>query len=283
MSDFWRVFILLTAGGVIGGLLYRTSIFLSIANKITKNPLSNEQSSLSFSFANAFMGIGGAWVVLLCLLLTKRAPLGLETDQLLELFATSLVAGYTGNRIFLAGAGKLTKELFESTAKKVNTAQRSAHRSQIISETLAYLDQGGNQTSHQTRNFVALLQAELKRDPEFREIAILLARTLAELKGDRRSAIYVLQGFIATKRRSGKEDDENVADAFWNLANYFEEDFKLTGERDSRIEAISAMGESLRILPDYRANYIEDGDFKDLRNDAKAKKLLYLNPQKGAL
>jgi len=228
------------------------------------------------------MGIGGAWVVLLVLLLTKRAPLGLETDQLLELFATAMVAGYTGNRIFLAGAGKLTKELFESTAKKVNNAEKSANRSRVISEVLAYLDQGGNQTGHQTRNFVAALQAQLKLNPEFREIAILLARVLAELKNDKRSAIYVLQGFIATKRRSGKEDDENVADAFWNLANYFEEDFKKTGDRDSRQEAISAMGESLRILPDYRANYIEDGDFKDLRNDAKAKKLLYLAPQKAS-
>ena len=280
MSDFWRVFFLLTAGGVIGGLLYRTSIFLSTTHKITQNPLSDEQSTVSFSIANAFMGIGGAWVVLLVLLLTKRAPLGLETDQLLELFATAMVAGYTGNRIFLAGAGKLTKELFESTAKKVNNAEKSANRSRVISEVLAYLDQGGNQTGHQTRNFVAALQAQLKLNPEFREIAILLARVLAELKNDKRSAIYVLQGFIATKRRSGKEDDENVADAFWNLANYFEEDFKKTGDRDSRQEAISAMGESLRILPDYRANYIEDGDFKDLRNDAKAKKLLYLAPQK---
>jgi hypothetical protein len=282
MSDFWRVFFLLTAGGVIGGLLYRTSIFLSTTHKITQNPLSDEQSTISFSIANAFMGIGGAWVVLLVLLLTKRAPLGLETDQLLELFATAMVAGYTGNRIFLAGAGKLTKELFESTAKKVNNAEKSANRSRVISEVLAYLDQGGNQTGHQTRNFVAALQAQLKLNPEFREIAILLARVLAELKNDKRSAIYVLQGFIATKRRSGKEDDENVADAFWNLANYFEEDFKKTGDRDSRQEAISAMGESLRILPDYRANYIEDGDFKDLRNDAKAKKLLYLAPQKAS-
>ena len=158
MSDFWRVFFLLTAGGVIGGLLYRTSIFLSTTHKITQNPLSDEQSTISFSIANAFMGIGGAWVVLLVLLLTKRAPLGLETDQLLELFATAMVAGYTGNRIFLAGAGKLTKELFESTAKKVNNAEKSANRSRVISEVLAYLDQGGNQTGHQTRNFVAALQ-----------------------------------------------------------------------------------------------------------------------------
>jgi tetratricopeptide (TPR) repeat protein len=274
MFDFWRVVLLLTSGGVIGGLLYWASVYLSNADK-AGNASSNEwKASVPFCLANAFMGIGGAWAALLAMLWAKRAPLGSATEDLLELLATSIVAGYAGNRILPVVADRLTKELLESTARKVTTAAKSANRSRVISEVLAYLDLRGSQTEHQTKNFIALLQAELKQNPEFREAAILQARVFAELKKDNRRAISILQDFIASKRRAGKEDDENVGDAFWNLANYFEEEFRLTGEPKDRQEAISALRESLRILPNYRSNYLEDEDFKELRDDPEAKSCL---------
>ncbi|HEY5329128.1 MAG TPA: hypothetical protein VIJ79_04525 [Acidobacteriaceae bacterium] len=281
---FWLVVFEVSIGGAVGGLLYWTSGFLTSAQPVAKaDAPPSWKGDPSFCLASVFTGLGGAWAALLATLWANRAPLDLNTKDMLELLATSIIAGYAGNRLLPAVAERLTSELLKRTAANTQASAESAkveadsaRRSRMISEVLAYLDSKGNQTDHQTDAYVAQLQEELRQDPQFRQAALLLARMYAEAKNDYSTGIDVLQAFIDAKRRGGAKDDSNVADALWNMANYFECEFK-TGGKTNRLlrqKAIEALAGSLRILPSYRNSLMDDDDFKELIADPEAKVLL---------
>ncbi len=125
-------------------------------------------------------------------------------------------------------------------------------------------------------NYEKKLKAELKKDGCNRKAAILLARLYAELQKSRDKAIQVLDGFIKAKLANGAKPDSDVADAYWNIANYFEEEYRESGNADAtlRTKAIEAAGRSIAIVPGYLKNLWEDDDFKDLRESEEAKKKL---------
>ena len=274
MSDFWRVFLLLTAGGTIGGLLFWTSTYLSSINMPLGAPSNKWSPTALFCFANAFMGVGGAWAALLAMFWARRVPLGRTPTDLLELLATSIIAGYASNRIMPAVASGMTQQLLESATATAVSAAQSANRSRVLSEALAYLAPGASQTSNQTTHIIALLQAELKQSPESTESAILLARTLAERKKDSSSAINALKASTAANPSRTQSDDEAIATAFWNLAIYLEAEFQKTAQPQARQDAISALIEALRLAPSYRTNLAQEPALTGLRNDPSAKPLL---------
>jgi hypothetical protein len=281
--EFWRTVALIDVGGIVGGSLYWTSAYLS---HVVRSPddASIDQWSGSWQFwlANAFTGVGGAWAVLLAMLWASRAPLGSDAKEMLELIGTAIVAGYAGNRVLPAVADRLLKELIENAtkttmaaAKSAKTQADSAKQSRMVSEILAYLDSKGNQTDHQTDDYIAQLRATLSLDPTFRSAAILLARILDESKKDTAGAIEVLTAFIDAKSKAGGKDDSDVADAYWNLANYYEEEFKAGGGEDTslRKKAIDSLQVSLKILPAYSESLKADPDFQDLLADPASKSL----------
>jgi hypothetical protein len=274
MSEFWRIFLLLTAGGTIGGLLYWTSIYLSSGNAAAINQSATWRPTALFCAANAFMGIGGAWAALLAMFWARRAPLGSSTPELLQLIAVFIVAGYAGNRILPAVAAGVTQQLLASATETALTAARSANRSRVITEAIAYLSPGAVPTEHQTASVIASLQSELHRSPASKDVALLLARTFAERRDDNQGAIAALQSFIAARRAVHRNDDEEIAAASWELASYFEAAFAKTGDTKLRENAIAALAECLRIEPAYRSSLANAPALKGLLDDTAAKSLL---------
>jgi hypothetical protein len=308
VSDFWRCVLGVSVGGAIGGLLYWTSGYLTAvppqdaAEEVDdqeKKPEDESKPVLSpgwLGAANAFTGFGGAWAVALAMLWAKRMPVERTLLDELELLGTSIVAGYAGTKLLPMIADRLTKEFVEKSAKDaqkaaneavsgakqvaaavvhVASAATDAKTSRLITEAIAYLDSSGNQTEHQTADYVARLQDVLSRQPTLRQAAVLLGRMYAQLMRDNQKAIGVMREFLAAKKKAG-EEDEHVADAYWNLANYMEFEYAKSGSKDPalRTGAIDALAESIRIAPGYKADYLKDDDFEKLREDPEAKKRL---------
>jgi hypothetical protein len=308
VSDYWRIVLAVSLGGMLGGLLYWTADYLHAVRPETPPPgpdgagpkageakpwnfPGNAEYRWNFWFciANAFTGVGGAWAAALAMLWAKRMPVNkapLE-DQLL-LLGTSIIAGYAGNRLLPAVAERLTKELLDRKTEEAKKAAAvavkvgksteldaaSAARSELTSEVYTYLDVKGSQSAHQTLEYRDKLKAELKRNPENRKAAVLLARLYAELQNQEASATEVLEEFIRNKTADGQKPDTDVADTSWNLANYYEELFAKTGDPKLRLASIEAVVRAVAIAPGYLRNVKEDPDFESFRNDPEARKRL---------
>jgi hypothetical protein len=306
MSDYWRIVLVVSVGGMLGGLLYWTADYLhaimpkassagkdgvqSNAGEARYNPaLPVYRWSFWLCAANAFTGAGGAWAAALAMLWARRMPVDkapLE-DQLL-LLATSVLAGYAGNQLLPAMAARLTKELLERKTAEIQQAAAvavkadantelnaaSAARSQLTSEVYTYLDVKGSQSDHQTLAYIDRLKAELQRNPTNRKAAVLLGRLYAELEDNATDAAEVLEHFIRNKTAGGQTADTDVADTSWNLANYYEALFAKTGDRKWRTAAIEAVARAVEIAPGYLQNLKDDSDFESFRNDPEARKRL---------
>ncbi len=276
MSETFRIVVTVTAAGMIGGLLYATSLHLTRLRKGGVPPGWWTRLRSSESFPYAFIGAGGAWAALLAMLWAKRAPLDYIPEDILELIATSILAGYSGNRVLPAMADRLAKELLEKTARDAESAADDARSSRIISEVIAYLDDKGSQTGRQTSVYIETLKGVLKNTPGARKASILLARLYTEQQKKPQEAIKVLEDFIATRTSAGKPGDGDVADAYWNIANYYEQMFAAHPDQTNRKQAIDALAHSISITPQYRQNLMSDDDFKALRSDTEARTILNL-------
>jgi hypothetical protein len=284
-SDFWRVILLVTVGGSIGGSLYWTSGYLS---KVSKGHADGANDSWNASFwfwmANAFTGIGGAWAALLASLWAKRAPLGSTLEDTLELLATCIVAGYAGNRVLPAVADRLTKDLLEKTLQKTKAAAAEAQQSEVeakkssdeaviarkIAEINAYLASNAPATLRETTANIETLVGILQTTPTRRAAAFALAWLYWKIE-QRVAAIEVLRSFVAAKEANKTANDKDTADAYWNLAWYYEEEFTTSGQRSNRDAAVDCMAESLRIKPEYRKDLDDADEFSGVRTDLDAR------------
>lgn len=275
MDGAIRVVVLVTVGGGIGGLLYWTSLYLSSAN--AENPAGRAfPKTRAFCFAQTFMGAGGAWALLLAMLWGKRAPLNDNIEDALQMFAGSLVAGFAGSKLLPMVADQLTKQFLKDVQKNAAKSADRAARSELTSEVYTYLAPNGSQTVHQTKSYITQLRARLKQEPRDRKAAILLARVLSELQNDPKKSIDVLKSFIKAKLVKNASPDGDVADAYWNIANYAEQLYGVTKLREHREAAIQALYESTKTAPGYLDNLRADPDFADLRQDVETKKKLPL-------
>jgi tetratricopeptide (TPR) repeat protein len=294
--DFWRTVVLVTTGGVLGGGVYLASIYISSIESTVSSGSRKLQTGW-FRVANLTTGAGGAWAGLLAMFWAHRVPLEGYPAQMLELLATSILAGYAGNRLLPAVAERLTSEFLK---KSVETAKASAEhaktsednvkemaeitrRSALITESVAYLEKDSSHTVATTNQFIGKLEAELSWNPQFRQAAILLGRMYAEAKNQYDEAIAVMDRFIDAKRIHGGKGDDAVADAFWNKANFLEHQFKASGSANAELRkrAIQCLDESLKIHPSYLTMLQEDEDFDDLRRDPLAAKFRRLQELPG--
>jgi hypothetical protein len=275
MLEFMRVALFVCGGGGLGGLLYWTALYLSAASS-TEDTSRIFPPTRAFCLAQVFTGMGGAWAVLLATIWGKRACLAPTLEEELELVAMSLVAGYAGNRLLPLVADQLTKQIVKDAERRVAKSAMQAKRSELTAEVFAYLDVRGSQSAHQTLAYEKKLKAELKKDGSNRKAAILLARLYAELQRSRDKAIQVLESFIKTKLANGGRPDSDVADAYWNICNYYEQEYQVGDKSDPslRTRAIEAVARSIAIVPGYLKNLWEDDDFKELRESDEAKKKL---------
>lgn len=275
MLEFARVATSVCLGGGLGGFLYWTALYISAASSVEDTAKIFPRTP-SFCAAQVFTGMGGAWAVLLATIWGKRACLAATLEEELELLAMSLVAGYAGNRLLPLVADQLTKQIVKDAERRTAKSAMQAQRSELTAEVFAYLDVRGSQSAHQTLAYEKKLRAELKKDGCNRKAGILLARLYAELQKSREKAIKVLDGFIKAKLAGGAKPDSDVADAYWNIGNYYEEGFQEGGKADLalRTKAIEALGRSIAIVPGYLQTLEADEDFKALRESSEAKNAL---------
>ena len=173
-------------------------------------------------------------------------------------------------------ADQLTKQIVEEAERRTAVSAMQAQRSELTSEVYTYLDLNGSQSTHQTATYETRLKAELDATPENRKAAILLARLYGEVVKAPEKAAHVLEVFVAHKLAHGTKGDEDVADVYWNIANYNEQLYRMSAgaTRAYRDRAIDALRSSIAIVPEYAQNLLTDWDFQALRTDPEAKRKL---------
>jgi hypothetical protein len=293
-GQYWLIVFCVTAGGLFGGLLNWTAGYLSSASPVVDGTASQPptifRKGISFLVANLYTGAGGAWGVLLAMLWAKRAPVDAVLTDRLELLATSIIAGYAGNRVLPLIADRLTKELIEKAVEKTQAnadsaeasrksakesekmAQSSltaAQRAAKIAEINAYIARENKHSPGDSQRYIHDLEVMLNDDPYFRSASFALAALKWDL-GDVDAALKVLTDFITAKNQVNAGGGHDTADAYWNIAWYCEEDSKKTGDAERHQQAVQAMVKSIAI---------DDPGFAHLRAAAEIKRALGLDVQ----
>jgi outer membrane murein-binding lipoprotein Lpp len=117
-----------------------------------------------------------------------------------------------------------------------------------------------------TDSFIAQLEDLKKSFPANRVLNILLARLYAEAAEDNRKAITSLAEFIQAKAAAGQGRDAETADAFWNTANYYNQDLEKTHDPLLKAGTIEALRQSLARVPSYYVDLLNDEDFKEVKD-----------------
>ena len=98
-------------------------------------------------------------------------------------------------------------------------------------------------------------------------------RLWEEARYDRKKALDVLGAFIQAKL-DAKQRDEDLATAYWNAANYHEDDFREMNRPELRTQTVEALRKALEIAPSYLEELLRDKDFAGLRESDEGKALL---------
>lgn len=301
-AEFWLTIALTAVPGMLGGITNGVSMFLKQVKAEPKDwPPNGNLSVPAFFLAQALSGVGGALAALLATLWANRFPEAsqfFEAKALLTLLTTSYVAGYVANRLLpaiaeslyeqvskLAERARKTSEQAEEAKKagdeaseRASSAEANANKAVELATEMVrasgYLAAKDFSQPIATLTLVAKLAELMHSFPTNRTLNILLARLYAEAARDHESAIAVLTAFVEAKKRIGEDGDVHTADACWNLANYYEEKFKTLRDASLRIKAIECLTESMKRMPSYYMDLMNDEDFAELRKSAESATLL---------
>jgi hypothetical protein len=306
-EQYWLIVVCVTIGGAIGGLLYWTAGYIAVPKTgatADGKPMAEAlsagfRSGWRFAAANVFTGTGGAWAVVLAMLWAKRAPVDAVLTDRLELLATSMIAGYAGNRVLPAVAERLTKDLLNKAIKKTTEAAESAKDSQAkakqsqneakhslddakkagkIAEINAYIARDDKHTLKASLGYIETVASMLHEDPTYRPAAFALASLQWDLQGAD-AAVKVLNEFIEAKHKAGSGSDKDVADAYWNIAWYYWDAYNAIPDGEEKNEtqkneSVKAMLQSLKLKPEYKQALNDDEGFTELREDTSIKAAL---------
>jgi ElaB/YqjD/DUF883 family membrane-anchored ribosome-binding protein len=299
-QEFWLAIALTAIPGILGGVTYGASIFLKeIKAQRTDWPPSGNLSKLSFFAAQALSGMGGSLAALLVTLWANRFPEQFyEIKTWLTLVCTGFVAGYVANRLLPAIADSLYNRLkqlsdkadeagvkAEETRQAVNQAnervsaaeQKTKQAVQLATEMVRARDYlAGKDFAQRSKTMaqIATLTELAESFPTNRTLNILLARLYDEAVGDRQNAIAVLTAFLEAKKKSGTDNDADMADGLWNLANYFEVEGQQRNDPALRTKAVETIQQSLQLVPAYYSDLMTDQDFAPLTNSEEGKAML---------
>jgi tetratricopeptide (TPR) repeat protein len=247
-----------------------------------------------FLLGRCVVGIGGATAVLLASLSVNKFT-GSSDIDLLALSALCFVAGSIGYRLLPMVAAQLEKRLGEAE-RKVDRAVKEVEQnkgeiavtrdeanlqaklavsmaSQLV-EAFGYLE-NKDFSSSQTEKLINSMSSLLEHFPTNRPLNILLSRLWEDAAKNRQRAMQVLRAYVEEKTKIGQGTDTDVATAYWNLANYYEFDFKKTQDMQYRKEAIRALSKALEISPAmYLDDLSQDPDFGELAASEEGQKLM---------
>jgi hypothetical protein len=281
LDQFWLTLALVGIPGVLGGLTNAVSIFLpSAGGEGGKLPSSGDSPKRSYYLAYGITGFGGSLAALLVILWAGKFPGDIANLQaLLTLACMGFVAGYMANRLLPAIANSLYKKLTDLSERQDDLAKRSevgignaVSLSTELTAAREYLS-GESFVAGQTEKLIASLSSLVKAYPTNRPLNILLSRLWEEARYDRKKALDVLGAFIQAKL-DAKQRDEDLATAYWNAANYHEDDFREMNRPELRTQTVEALRKALEIAPSYLEELLRDKDFAGLRESDEGKALL---------
>jgi hypothetical protein len=291
MPDFWLTLALVGIPGIFGGL---TNSISAIVKPADSGSLKSDSATVSpahglgFYAAHAVTGLGGALAALLVILWAGKFPADLSDLQaLLTLTCTGFIAGYIAIRLLPAIADRFYKQFADlkeqqeqlkeqqtQLARKTDEGLKNAvSLTTELTKAIDYLSAGNFDAPGQTQKLIASLSSLAQAYPTNRTLNILLARLWNEALKDRQKAINVLENYAKAKLQAG-EKDYDLATAYWNIANYDEDDFKKAADPNLRAQAVAALRNALDASRAYLTEFQNDPDFEDLRKSDAGKKLL---------
>jgi hypothetical protein len=296
--QFWLTLALVGIPGVLGGLTNGISIFLK-----PEDADAEHLPKRSYYLAYGITGFGGSLAALLAILWNGKFPNPLvHVEDLLTLACTGFVSGYIANKLLPAIADKVQKQLTEVQQQQDELKQRQFQLTERHTELAKKSEQGignavnlsteltaawdylssGSFVAGQTGRLITSLSSLVEAYPTNRPLNILLSRLWEEASKNRKKALEVLAAFIQAKLDLG-QSDEDLATAYWNAANYYEDDFEETAIPELRAKAIETFRKALEIAPSYREELVGDDDLAGLRESDEGKVLLKdFNAESGA-
>ncbi len=299
-SEFWLAIALTAIPGLLGGVTYGVSVFLKEVKAQSKDwPPSGNLSKSAFFSAQALSGMGGSLAAMLVTLWANRFPdQFFEVKAWLSLVCTGFVAGYVANRLLPAIADSLYTQMkklaqqADATELKANEAKQVGEQASAQAATaeakvedavrlasemvgaINYLTAADFSQKTRTKEHIDSLSKLLKIFPTDANLNLLLARLYDEAEKDRAGAIAVLKSYVEAKAAAGEADDPKMANVFWNLSCYYEGEGRSRNDADLCQKAIEVMEQSLKCKPFYFRAFLEDEDFKAMRESKEGVEML---------
>jgi hypothetical protein len=267
--------------GILGGLTKAVSPYLNSERAAGEKA---KPQPWQVYFANAVTGFGGAMSAVLVTLWAKRFPkFPLDVEAYLLLFTTGYIAGYIANKLLPAIADqvydqltKLKKEQQEIAKQAKTDTQNSTNLSTQLTRAYDYLERKLF-FPDETKSLIQSLTELVAIYPDNRLLNILLGRLWDEAAHNRTMALEAMRRFIGVKLGMGQKDDD-LATAYWNAANYLEDEFKVSKAPELRSQAIEAVRNAIACAEHYRDVYLNDGDFEEIRGMPEGMALLQRSP-----
>jgi tetratricopeptide (TPR) repeat protein len=236
----------------------------------------------TFVWGRGVLGIGGAFAVMLAIIVAGRYKDEATAVNLLFLTSVCLVAGFIGERLLTAVAKKVEDQI-AAVDKKVDEKNQETQEYVKVQTTILQALQSLN-TGEYDQTIISQYIKDLesgRQNSRFRldrTLNMVLARLYADVKQDYDKAIAVLREFVKEKGKQG-QNDVNVSDALYNIASYLARKIKTVpagAKEELRKQALDALTQSVKIAPQNAKAAMHDPnqDFEIFYDDPDFKKIV---------
>jgi hypothetical protein len=291
LMHYWQALALAVISGLGGGFISAVASLLDPGKTEKGYEATNGVSLSVFIWGRGLLGIGGAFAVMLAIIVAGRYKDETTSSNLLFLTSTCIVAGFVGQRVLSAVAKRVEDQIADEVDRKTQGVRDAVEKvvEEKARETQVYANIGDNIIAAlgtlNTRNFDPTAIGQHIKDLEsarqlpayrtHRTLNIVLARLYADGKRDYDRAIAILTEFVEEKAKQGPPDID-LADGYYNIACYKLRKMLTTsgGAADElRAQALQALEASVRIAPQNAEDAVSDRDFDPIHQDPAFKKI----------
>lgn len=299
---YWQALALAILSGFGGGLISAVASLLDPGKTEKGYEATNGVSVGVFVWGRGLLGIGGAFAVMLAIIVAGRYKDDVTASNLLFMTSICVVAGFVGQRMLSAVAKRMedqiaqevdrkTKGVRDSVEKVVEEKARETEKvvEEKARETKVHVNIGDNILAAlgtlNARNFDPTEIGQYIKDlesarenPDYRTdrtLNIVLARLYADGRKDYDQAIAILTRFTEERAKQGPPDI-NLADGFYNIACYkVRKMLTVSGDAavELRAQALAALEKSVKIAPQNAEDAASDRDFRPLSDDPEFKRI----------
>jgi hypothetical protein len=288
---YWQALALAIFSGFGGGLISAVASLLDPGKTEKGYEATNGVSVGVFVWGRGLLGIGGAFAVMLAIIVAGRYKDDLTAANLLFLTSICVVAGFVGQRMLSAVAKRMEDQIAQEVDRKTKGVRDSVEKvvEEKARETKVHVNIGDNilaaLSTLNARNYDPTGIGQYIKDlesarenPDYRTdrtLNIVLARLFADGRKDYDQAIAILFRFTEERAQQGPPDID-LADGFYNIACYkVRKMLTVSGDAavELRAQALAALEKSVKIAPQNAEDAASDRDFLPLRDDPEFKKI----------